>query len=374
MSWVVAAPDALVAASESLAALESTLSAATAAAAAPTTAVVAAAEDDVSTGIAALFREFGEGYQAVCAQALAFHRQFAGLLGAGAGSYIETELANAQQVVASIAAPANRFLSAAPIRTGTGVAASVSTGPAHTSLQDAIVGPYHNLLTNSTANLRAIVDNAGPDLVKALSTGSEASQQALTAMESGNPLPVLNIVDHLAQGYTGLIEDLSTPVPVSMIRDLSAPVPVSITSLSPTTITVALGPDLPQVLAFDALGAPINAANALITSGAAVVGALQTGDPMGAAIALIDAPANIANAFLNGQQTLSLALPVGGASITGSMSLGGLLAPLTPTSLTATTPGSPILKSIALTAPPTGGAVTALVDYAPEAALMELGL
>ncbi len=362
MSLVVVAPDGLVAASESLAGLDSTLSSATAAAAARTTTVVAAAEDEVSTGIAALFGEFGEQYQAVCTQALAFHRQFADLLKAGAGSYIETELANAQQAMASITTPANALLSESAVRTGAGVAAGVSTTSGLTGFQNAVAGPYQGLLTTSTASLRAIVNNAGPALVEAITTGPGAPQQVVTALESGNPLPLLNVVVHLGQGYTGLIQGLS------------APVSVSITSLSPSGATLVLGAGLPQLLAFDALGGPINAASALTTSGAVIVGALQTGDPVAAAIALLDAPANIANAFLNGQQTLSLSLPVGGASITGSISFGGLLAPLNTASLTATIPGSPLLQSVTVTTPPIGGLLTALVDYAPGAVLNGLGL
>jgi hypothetical protein len=46
--------------------------------------VVAAAEDEVSAAIAAVFSAHGQGFQALGAQAAAFHEQFVRTLNAGA--------------------------------------------------------------------------------------------------------------------------------------------------------------------------------------------------------------------------------------------------------------------------------------------------
>src|ERR1700752_435659 len=76
MSYLVAAPEFLASAATDLSNIGSTLSAANAAAAAPTTGVLAAAEDEVSGVIAAVFSAHGQGFQALGAQAAAFHDQF----------------------------------------------------------------------------------------------------------------------------------------------------------------------------------------------------------------------------------------------------------------------------------------------------------
>ncbi len=61
--------------------------------------VAAAAADEVSTGIAALFRAHGQAYQALIARAAAFHDQFVQTLSRGAGSYASAEAANAEQTL-----------------------------------------------------------------------------------------------------------------------------------------------------------------------------------------------------------------------------------------------------------------------------------
>ncbi|WP_264035129.1 PE family protein, partial [Mycobacterium lacus] len=94
MSWVIAAPEYVAAAANDLAGIGSTISAANAAAAFPTTAVLAAGADEVSTTIAALFGAHAQAYQALSAQAAAFHNQFVQLMTAGAGQYATAEALN----------------------------------------------------------------------------------------------------------------------------------------------------------------------------------------------------------------------------------------------------------------------------------------
>ncbi len=99
MSFVNAAPEALAAAAGNLARIELALSAANAAARTHTTAVLAAGADEVSTAIAAVFSGHAQGYQALSAQAAAFHDQFVQALNSGAWSYASTEAANASPML-----------------------------------------------------------------------------------------------------------------------------------------------------------------------------------------------------------------------------------------------------------------------------------
>src|ERR1700740_2566265 len=95
MSFVIAAPEDVQAAAADLSNIGSGLSAAHALAAGPTSAVVAAAGDEVSAAIASLFSGHGHAYQALHAQAAAFHAQFVQALSGAGGAYTATEAANA---------------------------------------------------------------------------------------------------------------------------------------------------------------------------------------------------------------------------------------------------------------------------------------
>ncbi|MBA2788300.1 PE family protein, partial [Mycobacterium canettii] len=95
MSYVIAAPEALVAAATDLATLGSTIGAANAAAAGSTTALLAAGADEVSAAIAALFGMHGQTYQALSARAAAFHERFVQALATGGGAYAAAEAASA---------------------------------------------------------------------------------------------------------------------------------------------------------------------------------------------------------------------------------------------------------------------------------------
>ena len=95
MSFVAAAPEIMTSAAKDLADIGSALTAANRAAVTQTTGVLSAAEDEVSAAIAALFSAHGQGFQALSAQAAAFHDQFVQALTAGAGSYVGAEAANA---------------------------------------------------------------------------------------------------------------------------------------------------------------------------------------------------------------------------------------------------------------------------------------
>ncbi len=94
-SYLTAAPEALAAAASEFAGLGEAIDAATVAAATRTTAIVAAAQDEVSAAVAALFGGHGRRFQALSAQASAFHDRFVGLLRSGSQAYAAAEAANA---------------------------------------------------------------------------------------------------------------------------------------------------------------------------------------------------------------------------------------------------------------------------------------
>src|SRR5689334_4606121 len=103
MSLVIA-PEWVQAAAQELEEIRSALVEAAAAAAAPTTAVVPAAADEVSAAVAAMLDNLGQEYQLLSAQAQAFHAEFVNALTASAGSYLGTEIANANLGGATAAA------------------------------------------------------------------------------------------------------------------------------------------------------------------------------------------------------------------------------------------------------------------------------
>lgn len=95
MSFVNTQPEALTTAANSLQAIGTAVNSENAAAASPTTGILPAGTDEVSAFAAARFVAHAQMYQAICAQAAAFHEQFVATLGNSANSYAATEAANA---------------------------------------------------------------------------------------------------------------------------------------------------------------------------------------------------------------------------------------------------------------------------------------
>lgn len=127
MSFVVTAPELVTAAAGNLAGIGSTLGEATAAAAGPTTGIATAAADEISVAISQLFGTYGHEFQAISAQATAFHSEFVSLLNGGAAAYLGAELANAQALPARAAAAA-------------------------------AVSPYQLLIANTNTNLESLLN------------------------------------------------------------------------------------------------------------------------------------------------------------------------------------------------------------------------
>jgi hypothetical protein len=99
MSFVIAAPDVVQGAAQSLAGIRSSLAQATTAAAGPTTGIAAAAQDEVSIAIAGLFGNHAQEFQALSAQAQGFHAQFVTAMNGSAAAYVGAEAANAGQIL-----------------------------------------------------------------------------------------------------------------------------------------------------------------------------------------------------------------------------------------------------------------------------------
>ena len=128
MSYVVAAPESLVAADVS--GIGSAVRAANTAAAGSTTQVLAAAGDEVSAAISGLFANYARGFQALSAQGALFHAEFVHALSSGARGYAAAEAANAaplqtveQGILGAINAPTNAVLSRPLIGNGSNDAA-----------------------------------------------------------------------------------------------------------------------------------------------------------------------------------------------------------------------------------------------------------
>ena len=141
MSFVIAVPEMMTSAASDLSNIGSNLRAANAAAAAPTTGIVVAAQDEVSAAIAELFSAHGQQFQALGAQAAAFHAQFVRALNSAGGVYAAAEAANVsplqalpqpletpwQDVRGVINAPTNLLLGTPLI--GKGANGAPGTGP-----------------------------------------------------------------------------------------------------------------------------------------------------------------------------------------------------------------------------------------------------
>ncbi|OBK46757.1 PE family protein, partial [Mycobacterium sp. 1081908.1] len=94
-AFLIAAPEALAAASADLSGIGEAIKEATASWAPPTTGIAPAAADEVSAAIARLFGNYAQTYQALGAQAVAFQQQFMQALSGGAGSYASAEATSA---------------------------------------------------------------------------------------------------------------------------------------------------------------------------------------------------------------------------------------------------------------------------------------
>ena len=197
MSFVTAAPEQVQAAAQDLAGIRSSLLEASASVAVPTTGVVPAAADEVSAGVAAMFSNFGQEFQALSTQAQAFHEQFVDLLNAGAGAYMSTEAANVEQNLLNVAS-VDSALGGATQSVG-GAVTALQTDSAVLQLSGQIAAGEQNLsgaIASATGNLATI---AGP--YQTLFANTAANLQAFQTVLSANPAPFLHQFVNNQIGY-----------------------------------------------------------------------------------------------------------------------------------------------------------------------------
>ena len=204
MSFVTTAPEQVQAAAQNLAGIRSMLADASASVAAPTTGVVAAAGDEVSAAIAAMFGNFGQEYQFLSAQAEVFHAEFVNLLSTGAGAYLSTEIANAEQnLLNAVTAPVQGLLGQSA-RAATAGASGGPVGAAVSGLTAAARQAALPLLGGGTS-----VGQSVNGVVTALQNGSAASLlsgqvgaglQTLSGNVAGLPTALTGLERALAPG------------------------------------------------------------------------------------------------------------------------------------------------------------------------------
>lgn len=443
MSFVTVTPELIEGAAQELAGIRSSLAEAAATATGPTTGIAAAAQDEISMAIASLFGGVGQEFQAMGAQAQAFHAEFVSLMNAGAGSYVSAEAGNVNGFGATVTAPYQMLVSntVANLR---GLGSAITADPAPVLRQfltnqltygQAIASGFPTAIQNLPAALASLpadiqgvlpavqqfantqigyaqltaasLQNAGNDFMAGLNAfpanfqtgvqtimGGEATGGLLQVGGAflapvfsglnvnvdpitnllaitpggalGDLLPIAGIPGQMAQNFTNLLPAGSIP---AMVSQNATNFFTTLTDLSQTLDlnTGNLHVGLPLALALDALGPPVTTLQAAGSSVSAFVGAVQTGDALGAAAALIDAPAVIANGFLNGQATLQLPALLGsgadGIETFTAIPLGGILTPLQFASLSipALGPGSLTLSGTAF-----GGILPGLLTFLPE--------
>ncbi|OBI91268.1 PE family protein [Mycobacterium asiaticum] len=206
MSFVFAAPELVEAAAQNLAGISSSLGQATAAAAAPTTGLLAAGADEVSAAIAQLFGTHGQEFQALSAQAAAFHQEFVGMLNAGASAYASAEASGVQALMSATSGGVGpignlgQTISTAIQAEVQGISGAVGGAPAAfaagglpAAVQNlnafgaAVAAPYQALAANTSANLQAIHNtfaaNPFPFLTQVVNNQAGYAQQFATGLQ-----------------------------------------------------------------------------------------------------------------------------------------------------------------------------------------------
>jgi hypothetical protein len=201
MSFVIATPDLVQSAAENLAGIRSSLAEAAASASGPTTGIAVAAQDEVSMAIASLFGNFGQEFQAVSAQAQAFHQQFVELMNAGASAYLSTEAANAAQTLGG------GILGNTEQSIGGTVTALQNGGLGAQAISDAIAGAPAALGALQTGGAPALtggLNTFGATVAapyQALFSNTVTNLQAIGSTITANPLPLLNQAIINQQGF-----------------------------------------------------------------------------------------------------------------------------------------------------------------------------
>ncbi|OBI46061.1 hypothetical protein A5706_30495 [Mycobacterium sp. E796] len=248
---------------------------------AQTTAIAAPGADEVSAAISSLFGRAGHEFQALGAQAAAYHDNFVGALTAGAGQYVSAEAVNVQQTLASVVT--------GPTQTVSGAITSLNT-------------PFGAVAVSFGGSLPPIGQN-GPFSGFANATNAVLGTANVTL--SGNVLT----------GPSG------APGTEFQVTGGSFSAPQLLSLLSATA------------------GPGVSGNASLVNSVNTLIGDLQTGNLPGAALTLASAPGNYLTAITIGSTTVNIPIDTtafGGPIGTLSIPFNGVFA--SPQPITASWP------------------------------------
>lgn len=216
MSYLVTAPDYLIAAALDLTGIQASLGAASAAASAPTTAVVSAAADEVSAAISQFFGTYGQEFQALNAQAAAFHDEFVKSLNGSAAAYAGAETLGA----APLDAPAQLLLSGSPSSAALPLAAPG--------------GAYQELFANTQTNLQSFQTAWSADpapLLRQVLTNQQAYAQTIATETEYTVTHLPAVLANLPGDIRAVLEFNPTPYLQHFIANQTAYANVISTSL-----------------------------------------------------------------------------------------------------------------------------------------------
>lgn len=286
MSFISVAPDVVTTASANLANIGSSIRVAHAEAVAQTTAIAAPGADEVSAAVTSFFGRAGREFQALGAQAAAYHDNFVGALNGGIGQYLSAEAANVQQTLANaVKAPAQ---SLSGVLTSAAAAQTINTP----------IGP---VTVSGDGTLPPIGQN-GPFSGFANATNALLGNASLTV--TGNVLT----------GPSGPGTELQ-------VTGATFSAPQLLSFLSATT------------------GPGVSGNVSLLNTAATFASDLQTGNLAGAAFTLVTAPGNYLAAVTIGSTTVNIPIDTtayGGPVGTLSIPFNGVFA--TPQPITASWP------------------------------------
>jgi hypothetical protein len=179
---MVTTPESVIAAAGNLADIGSSLQETTAAAAGPTTGVAAAAADEVSVAISELFGGYGQEFQALSAEAAAFHNEFVNLLAGGAAAYLGADIANAAQTLLNAVDAPPRLFSAA-------VSADA----------------YQQLFADTATNLQSLYNTTAAHPFPLLNQIAANQQRYWQQIAAGLPVELANLPVTIQAGVQGLL-------------------------------------------------------------------------------------------------------------------------------------------------------------------------
>ncbi|WP_156690364.1 PE family protein [Mycobacterium sp. Marseille-P9652] len=252
MSWVIAAPEHVSAAAADLGNIGSSIDDANAAASVPTSTVLAPGADEVSAGIAALFDAHSQIYQALSAQAAAFHAQFVQLMNTGASEYALTEAANAsplqtteQGVLSGANSPGQALSTAQPLMSAS--AAPVSAASAVPSALMGVTGGSAHAAPAAVSPAAAVAPASPPLMPGATPIGAPLASAMNATGAPVAPPPPSTPLQPATPGYA--------PTTGEPVAALPEPTPAPVTAVPTDTPVVP-----PATAATPLMTSPVSAA------------------------------------------------------------------------------------------------------------------